>query len=151
MNFFLFFFWFLSTLCVCRLSIRFDLLPPPSIESRCIFERKKKWINGQLRSVCHFSQAFIGECDGDSDVLFFCWFVFFFFTRSSSTYTQGAADFIFQPCNSNFGHFFLFIFTFSYQLIFFPSPLVQKVFVGLTPNTSDNKCKKKKKKQFLRS
>ena len=69
---------------------------------------------------------------------------FFFFTRSSSTYTQGAADFIFQPCNSNFGHFFLFIFTFSYQLIFFPSPLVQKVLVGLTPNTSDNKCKKKK-------
>ena len=53
---------------------------------------------------------------------FFFVFVFFFTysTHSSSTYTQGANDVVFQSCNFNFGHFFFFFFsTFSYQLIFF--------------------------------
>lgn len=150
MNFFLFFFWFLSTLCVCRLSIRFDLLPPPSIESRCIFERKKKWINGQLRSVCHFSQAFIGECDGDSDVLFFCWF-FFFFLHAARLRTRRVQPTLFFNLVTPILVISFFLFLHFHISWFFSLSAGAKSFGWINSEHKWQQVQKKKKKQFLRS
>lgn len=124
MNFFLFFFWFLSTLCVCRLSIKFDLLPPPSIESQCIFKRKKKVNKRTIRSVCHFSQAFIWMVRKSVMAIQMSCFFFGFFTYSThspSTYMQGATNLFYcccTPCNSNFGDFFHIFISVDYMFFF---------------------------------
>lgn len=111
------FFWFLSTLCVCRLSIKFDLLPPPSIESQCVFKRKKKKVNKwTIRSVCHFSQAFIWMVRKSVMAIQMSCFVLFFLHTVHTAHPR--------TCRVQLICFtvvtpilVIFFFTFSYQLI----------------------------------
>lgn len=117
-TFFSFFLISFHTMCVPSLH---QIWPPaPSLHWITMHFWKKKKVNKRTITISlSFLAGLYWMVTESVMVIQMSCFLFFFTdsTHGSSTYTQGANDFVFQPCNSNFGLFFFF--TFSYQMNFF--------------------------------
>lgn len=143
-TFFSFFLISFHTMCVPSLH---QIWPPaPSLHWITMHFWKKKKVNKRTITISLSFLAGLYWMVTESVMVIQMSCFLFFFTDTARLRTRRVQTILFFNLVTPILVFFFFL---HFHIRWFFSQLVQKVLVGLTPNTSDDLCAKKK--QFLRS